>query len=690
MVVTSTNDNNTGNNNANANTNANKTSVNVNVNVNANANANANANVNTRTGRRYIEGQPNINDVLYGSGKGAYNHPGNQLFHKLVKDSLQEYYEVKTHRSKQDIAQRVIKDIGTRDPPGRFLRYNKENQKWFQVEADESLAKTQQQFRNRVSMDRKALRKSKGGPKDKPGDFHPEQFTFNTQAVNEMSDASRVVLDLEIIELLGDIFLEIRDLNEKYATLNSKSFGSLVMNLPGRGQLKIFQAASTLVYATQADKATGVESHNNNNNSNKRQRQGFVAASANARPQGILAPNKVTQSFGSTTANPFVAAPAAHGAIIPQPLALQGTTVPPTRNNDWVHPQQGVGAKNLSLVPTMPNMPAMLSPAADAAAGQTSMAKNPPVTNAGSRVPNQTTGTVRDINNGSANPRLMNVDPTTATTTAAITTKTHPSGENKVSDAVNEDNRIIRNEEGSINQSGKKINNISAKQDSTSQEKKSTAKSSPMNVQHVVMGTLVTLFVEVMRLQLEHPKWDPLEHSQSIYEMCSEGKYASTLFEVASAFTFRSIGNGNGNCGKSAANKDGQSKTNSNIKNCSNIPAPVLDGLSALGTLADVASESNFGNEVQIANMKPLGGWNRLFVGSILDDLPHGVGCLTYSKTNADNSDVDLGDDKQPMREERYLYGCWSKGYLTSKGWETYANGSEYIGTFQQGIGIPS
>jgi hypothetical protein len=120
------------------------------------------------------------------------------------------------------------------------------------------------------------------------------------------------------------------------------------------------------------------------------------------------------------------------------------------------------------------------------------------------------------------------------------------------------------------------------------------------------------------------------------------------------------IGIGIGNpskSGKSAAAKGGQSK--SNAKNTSNLPVPLLDGLSALGTLADVASESDFGNEVQVANMKPLGGWNRLFVGSILDDLPHGVGCLTYSKPTGsidnNNNDGESGNDKQ----QRYLYGCW-------------------------------
>lgn len=34
--------------------------------------------------KNYIEGQPNVNDVLYGSGKGAYNHNGNQVFHAKV------------------------------------------------------------------------------------------------------------------------------------------------------------------------------------------------------------------------------------------------------------------------------------------------------------------------------------------------------------------------------------------------------------------------------------------------------------------------------------------------------------------------------------------------------------------------------------------------------------------------------
>lgn len=241
-------------------------------------------------------------------------------------------------------------EISSLDPPGRFLKYDKNNSKWYEVDADESLAKTQQQFRNRVSMDRKALRKSKEGPKEKVADFRPENFKFNAQNVTEMSDASRVVLDLEIIEALGDIFLEVMDLNAKYANLNSKSFGSLVMNLPGRGQLKIFQAASTLVYATQADKTSG-----GGESTNKRPRQSFVAASANARPKGNLALKPPPPPpFVPNPGNPFVAPPT-HGVIPPPALALQATaaaTVPTTRPIDWVHP--GAVANPPQLVPQIP------------------------------------------------------------------------------------------------------------------------------------------------------------------------------------------------------------------------------------------------------------------------------------------------------------------------------------------------
>jgi len=128
-------------------------SFNANANVNANANANANANSNATktpaaTMNVIVEEEPaitdpvtkitksvikenenttiatatyNNEDVLCGRGKGIREHPGNQLYNKLLREHYEEYANA-PKGSKLSFVKIVVNTIRSQKPlGGRFL-----------------------------------------------------------------------------------------------------------------------------------------------------------------------------------------------------------------------------------------------------------------------------------------------------------------------------------------------------------------------------------------------------------------------------------------------------------------------------------------------------------------------------------------------------------------------------------------
>lgn len=70
----------------------------------------------------------NPNDVLSGRGGRINNHPGNVNFRNVVEQYKREYLDPSTRKlEKAHVAARLVSQIRSSNPPGRFLREDTEN-----------------------------------------------------------------------------------------------------------------------------------------------------------------------------------------------------------------------------------------------------------------------------------------------------------------------------------------------------------------------------------------------------------------------------------------------------------------------------------------------------------------------------------------------------------------------------------
>mmetsp|Transcript_28485 Transcript_28485/g.46245 ORF Transcript_28485/g.46245 Transcript_28485/m.46245 type:complete len:608 (-) Transcript_28485:81-1904(-) len=70
----------------------------------------------------------NENDVLSGRGGRINNHPGNITFRTVVEDYKREYLDPRTRKlEKAHVAARLVAQIRSANPPGRFLREDPDN-----------------------------------------------------------------------------------------------------------------------------------------------------------------------------------------------------------------------------------------------------------------------------------------------------------------------------------------------------------------------------------------------------------------------------------------------------------------------------------------------------------------------------------------------------------------------------------
>jgi hypothetical protein len=67
--------------------------------------------------------EPNENDVLCGRGGRINSHEGNIRFRDIIQQNKKEYLDPRTKKlEKAHIAKRIVDEIRTKNPPGRFLK----------------------------------------------------------------------------------------------------------------------------------------------------------------------------------------------------------------------------------------------------------------------------------------------------------------------------------------------------------------------------------------------------------------------------------------------------------------------------------------------------------------------------------------------------------------------------------------
>lgn len=99
---------------------------------------------------------PHANDILCGRGKTINAHLGNRQFHSVISNIKVEYIAA-TKENKKNYGKLVVQAIRSLNPPGRFLKKDKEDGLWYDIGEKKSLLKTRQALREKAPVLRKLL-----------------------------------------------------------------------------------------------------------------------------------------------------------------------------------------------------------------------------------------------------------------------------------------------------------------------------------------------------------------------------------------------------------------------------------------------------------------------------------------------------------------------------------------------------
>ncbi len=101
--------------------------------------------------------EPNVNDVLSGRGGRINSHSGNLQFRQLVNQHKHKYLSKQTKKlDKVKIADGIVQTIRRMDPPGRFLKEDKD-QNWLEIGDERARKKAGQAMREKAEETRKEL-----------------------------------------------------------------------------------------------------------------------------------------------------------------------------------------------------------------------------------------------------------------------------------------------------------------------------------------------------------------------------------------------------------------------------------------------------------------------------------------------------------------------------------------------------
>ena len=104
---------------------------------------------------RYIR-QINNNDVLCGRGGATNSHIGNRSFRSLVKEYKDKYLRAKK-KEKPAVAGEIVDKIRSLDPPGRFLKKDRDSGYWLDIGDIRAKEKTSQALREGAPAIRKQM-----------------------------------------------------------------------------------------------------------------------------------------------------------------------------------------------------------------------------------------------------------------------------------------------------------------------------------------------------------------------------------------------------------------------------------------------------------------------------------------------------------------------------------------------------
>mmetsp|Transcript_17426 Transcript_17426/g.25769 ORF Transcript_17426/g.25769 Transcript_17426/m.25769 type:complete len:874 (-) Transcript_17426:249-2870(-) len=104
---------------------------------------------------------PSRYDVLFGRGGMTNNHPGNRRFRDIISLHRPDYVRA-IKIEKPNVARRIVAAIRTGTPPGRFLKRNPKDLKWYDVGNRHATEKTSQALREKTNAEKNGKVSSEG------------------------------------------------------------------------------------------------------------------------------------------------------------------------------------------------------------------------------------------------------------------------------------------------------------------------------------------------------------------------------------------------------------------------------------------------------------------------------------------------------------------------------------------------
>lgn len=140
----------------------------------------------------YIK-EVNENDVLCGRGGATNSHAGNRSYRELVKSFKDKYLKAKK-KQKPNVAAEVVAKIRSLDPPGRFLKKDKESGWYVDIGDARAKEKTSQALREGAPLIRKQMFEGKreGGTSSDDG-ASPEKPPAEVQTQSEQEKEDRKI-----------------------------------------------------------------------------------------------------------------------------------------------------------------------------------------------------------------------------------------------------------------------------------------------------------------------------------------------------------------------------------------------------------------------------------------------------------------------------------------------------------------
>lgn len=105
--------------------------------------------------RKFVD-DCNDNDVIFGRGKGSYNNPGNKHLQHVIRQHFPQY-DVADLQTKNVLAHKVVDVMLTKKPPSRFLKTDKETNRWYAMAREEVVKKIKQDFANLKSAHKRQI-----------------------------------------------------------------------------------------------------------------------------------------------------------------------------------------------------------------------------------------------------------------------------------------------------------------------------------------------------------------------------------------------------------------------------------------------------------------------------------------------------------------------------------------------------